>query len=58
MDEKTPVHDNRRLLEEIESEKIWQGKFAASPCLLLSMSQEALAEDRRGETQELDPEIF
>lgn len=46
----------RWLLEEIESEQTWQAKFAASPSLLQKMAQEALAEDRRGETRELDPD--
>jgi hypothetical protein len=45
-----------RLLEEIESEKTWQEKFAASHSLLQRMSQEAIQEDRRGETKALDPD--
>lgn len=48
----------RWLLEEIESERSWQEKFAASHSLLLRMSQEALQEDRRGETQKLDPDLL
>lgn len=48
----------RWLLEEIESEKDWQGKFADSHSLLLRMSEEALQEDRQGETRELDPDLL
>ncbi|HEX6900240.1 MAG TPA: hypothetical protein VF789_11025 [Thermoanaerobaculia bacterium] len=48
----------RWLLEEIESEKTWQGKFAVSHSLLQRMSQEALEEDRRGETKDLDPDLL
>ncbi|HEY0512032.1 MAG TPA: hypothetical protein VGH73_09015 [Thermoanaerobaculia bacterium] len=44
------------LLSELESEKAWQKKFAASGDLLRKMAQEAIEEDRQGMTQELDPD--
>lgn len=40
----------------MDSERIWQEKFAASADLLRSMAKEALAEDEAGETEELDPD--
>jgi hypothetical protein len=46
----------RWLLEEMESERMWQEKFAASADLLRSMAKEAIAEDEAGETEELDPD--
>jgi hypothetical protein len=44
------------LLSELESERAWQEKFAASSDLLREMAQEAIEEDRQGKTQELDPD--
>lgn len=46
----------RWLLSELESEKVWQEKLAASGDLLRKMAQEAIEEDRQGKTQELDPD--
>jgi hypothetical protein len=42
------------LLEEIAAEKRWQESFAGSQDVLAKMAEEALEEDRRGETQDLD----
>jgi hypothetical protein len=46
----------RWLLAEMQSEKIWQEKFASSGDLLKQLAEEAIEEHRRGETQELDPD--
>jgi hypothetical protein len=42
------------LLEEIAAEKYWQQAFAGSQDALAKMAEEALEEDRRGETEDLD----
>ncbi len=44
------------ILEELASEERWQKAFAASPDLLARLADEALAEHRAGQTQELDPD--
>lgn len=44
------------LLAEIESEREWDRSFARSQDLLSRLANEALAEHRRGETDELDPD--
>jgi hypothetical protein len=44
------------LLEEMESERRWQIAFANSLDLLEQLADEALAEHRAGETEELDPD--
>jgi len=46
------------LLAEIESEREWDQAFARSQDLLARLSKEALAEHRRGQTDELDPDKF
>jgi hypothetical protein len=46
----------RWLLEEMDSERMWREKLAASADLLRAMAKEALAEDEAGETEELDPD--
>lgn len=45
-----------RLLEEIESERHWSETFARSGDTLARLANEALAEHRTGETQDLDPD--
>jgi hypothetical protein len=42
------------LLEEIASETRWQQAFASSQDVLKRLAEEALEEDRRGETRNLD----
>ena len=44
------------LLAEIESEREWDRAFARSQDLLARLAEEALAEHRRGQTDELDPD--
>lgn len=44
------------LLAELESEKRWGRLFADSQAELSKLAAEALAEHRRGQTQELDPD--
>jgi hypothetical protein len=44
------------LLAEIESEREWDRAFARSQNLLGRLAKEALAEHRRGQTDELDPD--
>lgn len=43
------------LLAELQSEARWRKLFAQSQGALSKLAAEALAEHRRGETQELDP---
>lgn len=44
------------LLQELESERRWDKAFADSQDALAKIGAEALAEHRRGETQELNQE--
>jgi hypothetical protein len=44
------------LLSEIESEREWGRAFDRSQDLLGRLAEEALAEHRRGQTDELDPD--
>ena len=44
------------VLAELHSEKRWDGLFAGSQKTLSKLAAEALAEHRRGQTQELDPD--
>ncbi len=44
------------ILEEIEDEARWDAAFAASPDLLEELAQEAEEEDKKGLTQELNPD--
>jgi hypothetical protein len=44
------------LLEELASERRWDQLFAQSHDLLSDLAAEALAEDRTGRTQVLDPD--
>jgi hypothetical protein len=46
------------LLSEIESEQEWDHAFARSQDLLARLADEALAQHRRGQTDELDPDKF
>ena len=43
------------LLEELESDRNWDRTFENSQDDLAKLSNEALAEDARGETENLDP---
>jgi hypothetical protein len=44
------------LLVELESERKWDQAFARSQKLLAELAADALAEHRRGKTEELDPD--
>ena len=44
------------LLAELESERRWDKRFADSQDELSKLASEALAEHRKGQTQELDPD--
>ena len=44
------------LLDELASERRWDAMFSASHDLLSELAADALAEDRAGKTQILDPE--
>ena len=44
------------LLKELESERRWDESFAESQDALLKLGSAALAEHRRGNSQELDPD--
>jgi hypothetical protein len=45
----------RFILQELESEREWDKRFAASHPQLDQLAQEALAEHRAGQTRRLDP---
>jgi hypothetical protein len=45
----------RFLLEELESEREWDKRFAESASQLDQLAQEALAEHRAGQTRRLNP---
>lgn len=42
------------ILEELEDEARWERAFASSQDALAKLSAEAMEEDKRGETKELD----
>ncbi|WP_071188581.1 hypothetical protein [Trichormus sp. NMC-1] len=44
------------IIEELEEEVIWDKAFAKSHDVLAQLAAAALAEDKAGKTQELDPE--
>jgi hypothetical protein len=44
------------LLAEIESEREWDRAFVESQDLIARLAKKALAEHRRGQTDELDPD--
>jgi len=46
------------ILEELEDEVKWDEAFANSKDTLAILAAEAMAEDRAGKTQELDPETL
>ena len=46
------------ILEELEDDNRWDESFARSPDLLTKLAAEAMAENRAGKTQELDPETL
>jgi len=46
------------ILEELEDDNRWDESFARSPDLLAKLAAEAMAENRAGKTQELDPETL
>jgi hypothetical protein len=48
----------RRLLEDLASEKRWARLLAKTGPKLDALEDEALAEHRRGETKELDPDAL
>lgn len=56
---KLPTQDQeslgRWLLDEVISERIWEKAFAESQDMLARLAEEALTEDTKGETLELDP---
>ena len=59
---KLPEHEQDALanflLAELASERRWTRAFADSQDLLSQLADEALAEHRAGDTQELDPEAL
>lgn len=46
------------ILEELENETRWDRAFANSHDVLAQLAAAALAEDKAGKTQELDPETL
>ena len=44
------------ILEELEDEARWEEAFARSQDVLAKLAAEAMEEDRKGETKELDPD--
>jgi len=45
------------LIEELASDERWQASFARSQDALAKLAAEALAEDARGETRDLDESL-
>jgi hypothetical protein len=43
------------MLAELEAERQWSEAFSKDPERLAKLSQEAVLEDERGETEDLDP---
>lgn len=46
------------ILEELEDETLWEQAFAKSQDALAKLAEEAMGEDRKGETKELDPDLL
>lgn len=46
------------ILEEIEDEARWDAAFARSPDILTRLAAEAEEEDRKGLTEDLDPDTL
>jgi len=44
------------ILEEVETDGLWDASFAARPGALERLADEALAEHRAGRTQRLEPD--
>ncbi len=44
------------ILEELEDEAMWGENFSASKDALAKLAAEAMEEDERGETHDLDPD--
>ena len=44
------------ILEELEDETKWEKRFSVSKDSLAKLASEAMEEDRREETEELDPD--
>lgn len=44
------------ILEELEDEARWEQAFSKSQDALAKLAAEAMEEDRKGETKELDPD--
>lgn len=44
------------ILEELKDEARWEEAFAKSQDALAKLAAEAMEEDRKGETEELDPD--
>ena len=44
------------ILEELEDEAKWEKRFSVSKDSLAKLASEAMEEDRREETEELDPD--
>jgi hypothetical protein len=43
-----------QIIETLDDEQAWVGRFRENPSILQSLAQEALEEHRRGETRPLD----
>jgi hypothetical protein len=46
------------ILEELEDEAHWKQAFSKSQDALAKLAAEAMEEDRKGETKELDPDLL
>ena len=46
------------ILEELEDEAQWKRAFSKSQDALANLAAEAMEEDRKGETKELDPDLL
>jgi hypothetical protein len=46
------------ILEELEDEAHWKKAFSTSQDALAKLAAEAMEEDRKGETKELDPDLL
>ena len=46
------------ILEELEDEAHWEQAFSKSQDALAKLAEEAMEEDREGETKELDPDLL
>jgi hypothetical protein len=46
------------MLEELEDEARWKQSFSNSQDVLAKLAAEAMEEDRKGETKELDPDLL